>query len=79
MRWRKKKGSLPEYSASCHSLYSTCTLVVCFGAIIHVSQIDIFSYSAHVRNLECPLLFFWQNIEVFYGVLFAGKAVVVLF
>lgn len=54
-------------------------LVICFGAIIHVSQIDIFSYSAHMRNLECPLLFLWQNIEVFYGVLFAGKAVVVLF
>lgn len=60
----------------------TYTLVVCFGAIIHVSQIDIFSYSAQiksVRNLECPPLFFWQNLEVFYGVFFAGKAVVVLF
>lgn len=57
-------------------------LVVCFGAIIHVPQIDIFSYSAQiksVRNLECPLLFFWQNIKIFYGVFFAGKAVVVLF
>ena len=43
------------------------------------SPIDIFSYSAHVRNLECPSLSFWQNIEVLYGVFFAGKAVIVLF
>lgn len=49
-----------------------------FVSIIYV-EIDIFSYSAHVRNLECPPLFFWQNLEVFYGVFFAGKAVVVLF
>ena len=54
-------------------------LVLCFGAIIHVSQIDIFSYSAHVRNLECPPLFFRKNLEIFYGVALAGKAVVVLF
>ena len=54
-------------------------LLVCFGAIIHAPQIDIFSYSAHVRNLECPSLFFGENLEVFYGVFFAGKAVVVLF
>ena len=61
-------------------LYVTCTLVVCFGAIIHVSQIDIFSYSAHVRNIECSLfLVFREDIEVFYGVALAGKAVVVLF
>lgn len=52
-----------------------------FVSIIYV-EIDIFSNSAQiksVRNLECPPLFFWQNIEVFYGVLFAGKAVIVLF
>lgn len=52
-----------------------------FVSIIYV-EIDIFSYSAQiksVRNLESPLLFFWQNIEVFYGVFFAGKTVVVLF
>lgn len=60
-------------------LYVACTLVVCFGAIIHVSQIDIFSYSAHVRNMECPSLFFRKNLEIFYGVFFAGKAVVMLF
>lgn len=54
-------------------------LLVCFRAIIHVPPIDIFSYSAHVRNLECPSLFFWQNLKIFYGVLFAGKAVIVLF
>lgn len=75
----KKTESLPEYFAACHSLYTTCMLLVCFGAIIHVPQIDIFSYSAHMRNLECPLLFFWQNLKIFYGVFFAGKAVVVLF
>ena len=52
-----------------------------FVSIIYV-EIDIFSNSAQiksVRNLECPPLFFWQNLEVFYGVFFAGKAVVVLF
>ena len=52
-----------------------------FVSIIYV-EIDIFSNSAQiksVRNLECPPLFFWQNIEVFYGVALAGKAVVVLF
>lgn len=57
-------------------------LLVCFGAIIYVPQIDIFSNSVQiksVRNLECPPLFFWQNLEVFYGVFFAGKAVIVLF
>lgn len=52
-----------------------------FVSIIYV-EIDIFSNSAQiksVRNLECPPLFFWQNIEVFYGVFLSGKAVVVLF
>lgn len=32
-----------------------------------------------MRNLECPSLFFRKNLEVFYGVALAGKAVVVLF
>lgn len=52
-----------------------------FVSIIYV-EIDIFSNSAQIKSvriLECPSLFFRKNLEVFYGVALAGKAVVVLF